>query len=248
MNLRLRAHSRNRWGWFLQVTIAPSTDAFVCSHHHVYSSVFQAVDIDNHRVAACKLIYITDKTTDKERKTVDKEMKIHAALKHRNVLEFISAVFVELKFKHHYVPGIYMLLEFATGGDLFDKIGGCDVKPAVVSPCSNLRQPQISVQAKMWPICISNSWWTGWHVPSFPCLIAPLAQRRTGIHSRARRVSQRPQTRKSTSRRRRNAQDIRLWPLCRLQTKGDREDASSDRALWQLTLHRARGVWPRFSR
>ncbi|KAH0835916.1 kinase-like domain-containing protein [Lanmaoa asiatica] len=112
-------------GGFLEVTFAPSTDAFrlfLSSHDHTHSSVFQAVHIDNHRVAACKLIYITDETTDKERKTVDKEMKIHVALKHRNVLEFISAAVVELKYKHHYVPGIYMLLEFAAGGDLFDKI------------------------------------------------------------------------------------------------------------------------------
>ncbi|KAF8439085.1 kinase-like domain-containing protein [Boletus edulis BED1] len=87
-----------------------------------FSSVFRAVDIENQRVAACKLIYVTDDTTEKERKTVDREMKIHAALKHRNVLEFISAVVVEPKYKHHYVPGIYMLLEFAAGGDLFDKI------------------------------------------------------------------------------------------------------------------------------
>ncbi|KAI9567517.1 kinase-like domain-containing protein [Boletus coccyginus] len=87
-----------------------------------FSRVFRAVDVENHRVAACKLIYITNETTDKDRKTVDKEMKIHAALKHRNVLEFVSAVVVELKYKHHYVPGIYMLLEFAAGGDLFDKI------------------------------------------------------------------------------------------------------------------------------
>ncbi|KAF9239876.1 kinase-like domain-containing protein [Melanogaster broomeanus] len=87
-----------------------------------FSSVFRAVHIENHHVAACKLIHITDETTDKERKTIDKEMKIHAALKHRNVLEFISAVVVELKYQHHYIPGIYMLLEFAAGGDLFDKI------------------------------------------------------------------------------------------------------------------------------
>ncbi|KAN0084367.1 Protein kinase-like domain containing protein [Tylopilus felleus] len=87
-----------------------------------FSKVFRAVDVKNHQIAACKLIYITDKTTEKDRKTVDKEMKIHAALKHRNVLEFISAVIVELKYEHLYVPGIYMLLEFAAGGDLFDKI------------------------------------------------------------------------------------------------------------------------------
>lgn len=59
----------------------------------------------------------------KDRKNVEKEMRVHSALKHANVLEFISAVVVELKHKLHYVPGIYMLLELAAGGDLFDKIG-----------------------------------------------------------------------------------------------------------------------------
>jgi serine/threonine-protein kinase Chk1 len=50
-------------------------------------------------------------------------MKVHSALKHINVLEFLNAVVVEPKHKQHFVPGIYMLLEFAAGGDLFDKIG-----------------------------------------------------------------------------------------------------------------------------
>lgn len=84
--------------------------------------MFRAVHIDNHLVAACKLVQITEHTTEKDRKTVDKEMKIHSALQHKNILEFLNAAVVELKYKHHYVPGIYMLLEFAAGGDLFDKI------------------------------------------------------------------------------------------------------------------------------
>ncbi|KAH7917823.1 Pkinase-domain-containing protein, partial [Leucogyrophana mollusca] len=87
-----------------------------------FSSVFRAVHIENHQVAACKLIHLTDETTDKERKTIDKEMRVHAALKHENVLEFINAVVVEPKYKHQLVPGFYMLLELAAGGDLFDKI------------------------------------------------------------------------------------------------------------------------------
>ncbi|TFK38828.1 CAMK/CAMKL/CHK1 protein kinase [Crucibulum laeve] len=87
-----------------------------------FSNVFRAVHFEEHRVAACKLIALTEETTDKERKTVEKEMRVHAALKHQNVLEFLNAVVVEPKHKHQYVPGIYMLLELATGGDLFDKI------------------------------------------------------------------------------------------------------------------------------
>ncbi|KAG6834889.1 hypothetical protein H0H93_006615, partial [Arthromyces matolae] len=49
-------------------------------------------------------------------------MRIHSVLKHENVLEFINAAVVELKHQHLYVPGIYMLMELAGGGDLFDKI------------------------------------------------------------------------------------------------------------------------------
>lgn len=86
-------------------------------------SVFKAVNIPEHRVAACKFIALTEQTTETERKTVEKEMRVHAALKHQHVLEFLNAVVVDLKHKHTYIPGIYMLLEFAGGGDLFDKIG-----------------------------------------------------------------------------------------------------------------------------
>ncbi|KAF9445891.1 CAMK/CAMKL/CHK1 protein kinase [Macrolepiota fuliginosa MF-IS2] len=87
-----------------------------------FSSVFRAANLEEHRVAACKVIALTPGTTDKQRKSVDKEMRVHSALKHRNVLEFLNAVVVELKHAHLYFPGIYMLMELAAGGDLFDKI------------------------------------------------------------------------------------------------------------------------------
>lgn len=85
-------------------------------------SVYRAVNLEEHRVAACKLIQLTEETTERDRKNIDKEMRVHAALKHLHVLAFLNAVVVELKHKLVYVPGIYMLLEFAGGGDLFDKI------------------------------------------------------------------------------------------------------------------------------
>ena len=86
-------------------------------------SVFRAVNVSEHRVAACKLITLTEQTTATERKTIEKEMRVHAALKHEHILEFLNAVVVDLKHKQSYIPGYYMLLEFAGGGDLFDKIG-----------------------------------------------------------------------------------------------------------------------------
>ncbi|KAF8625648.1 hypothetical protein AX15_005269 [Amanita polypyramis BW_CC] len=87
-----------------------------------FSTVFRAANISDHRVAACKLIQLTPKTTEKERKTIEKEIRIHAALKHDNVLQFVTAAVVEPDGKHNYVPGIYIMLELAAGGDLFDKI------------------------------------------------------------------------------------------------------------------------------
>ncbi|KAJ2924838.1 hypothetical protein H1R20_g12264, partial [Candolleomyces eurysporus] len=85
-------------------------------------SVYRATNFKEHRVAACKVITISDKTSEKERKNVEKEMRVHSALKHKNVLEFLNAIIVELKHRHTYHPGIYILLELAAGGDLFDKI------------------------------------------------------------------------------------------------------------------------------
>ena len=82
-------------------------------------------------MAACKLVLLTPSTSEKERKTIEKEMRVHAALKHTNVLEFLNAVVVEPKHRDIYVPGIYMLLELAAGGDLFDKIGKRDIDALV---------------------------------------------------------------------------------------------------------------------
>ncbi|KAA1472368.1 CAMK/CAMKL/CHK1 protein kinase [Dentipellis sp. KUC8613] len=87
-----------------------------------FSSVFQAVHVEDYRVAACKMVALTKDTTQVERKTLDKEMRVHAALKFKHVLEFINAVIVEPNSGSPYYPAIYMLLEFAAGGDLFDKI------------------------------------------------------------------------------------------------------------------------------
>ncbi|KAJ2911555.1 hypothetical protein MD484_g8862, partial [Candolleomyces efflorescens] len=87
-----------------------------------FSTVYRATNLKEHRVAACKVIALTEKTSEKERKNVEKEMRVHSALKHKNVLEFLAALSVEMKHKLVYHPGIYILLELAAGGDLFDKI------------------------------------------------------------------------------------------------------------------------------
>ena len=85
--------------------------------------VYKAVNFDEHRVAACKVIALTNDTTPQDRKSLDKEMRVHAAMKHIHVLEFFHAAVVENEPSARYFPGFYMLLELASGGDLFDKIG-----------------------------------------------------------------------------------------------------------------------------
>lgn len=83
-----------------------------------------AVNVEANETAACKLISITQETTNEERKKFEKEMKIHARMKDEHVLKFLTAAVVELQHEKYYVPGFYIFLEYAAGGDLFDKIGG----------------------------------------------------------------------------------------------------------------------------
>ena len=85
--------------------------------------VFRAIHFEDHRVAACKVVALTPETKPYDRKMIEKEIQVHSALKHPNVLEFMNAVIVEANGRSRYHPGIYMLLELAAGGDLFDKIG-----------------------------------------------------------------------------------------------------------------------------
>lgn len=101
----------------------PSAHVRLKLNKYLVSSVFRAVNVQDHRVAACKLVAYPIDMPDKERKTIDKEMRVHSALKHVNVMEFLCAVIIDPRQKGHYNPGFYMLLEFAAGGDLFDKIG-----------------------------------------------------------------------------------------------------------------------------
>lgn len=87
--------------------------------NRVYRATNPKLDI----VAACKVVPLTPETTELERKVLNKEIQVHSTLKHVNILEFINAVIVEPDGKSPWIPGVYMLLEIAAGGDLFDKIG-----------------------------------------------------------------------------------------------------------------------------
>lgn len=57
-----------------------------------------------------------------DRQALRKEVQIHQVLKHPHVLEFLEAEELLRETAGNYVPGLYMVLEYGAGGDLFDKI------------------------------------------------------------------------------------------------------------------------------
>lgn len=77
------------------------------------------------QVAACKVIAITPNMLRRDMQAIDTELKVHSALKHKHVLNFIGAAKLsrEKASVGGYLPAYYMLMEIAAGGDLFDKIG-----------------------------------------------------------------------------------------------------------------------------
>ncbi|KAI0777462.1 CAMK/CAMKL/CHK1 protein kinase [Trametes elegans] len=89
-----------------------------------FSTVYQAVNVKLGRVAACKVIAITPDTTEAQLKAIDKEIRVHGALKHKHILELIGSASLlpeRAKLTGHF-PATYILMEIAAGGDLFDKI------------------------------------------------------------------------------------------------------------------------------
>ena len=71
--------------------------------------------------APYKLIQLTLQTSGKERKTIEKEVRIYAACTKRAPVHLGSVV--EPDGTHIYAPGIYIVIELFAGVDLFDKIG-----------------------------------------------------------------------------------------------------------------------------
>ena len=90
--------------------------------------VFRAIDDNHAKVAACKVVNLFISPTlgygTPNTKELQKEVQVHKALKHSYILEFLHSEIVDRdREREGYVPGLYILLELAVGGDLFDKIG-----------------------------------------------------------------------------------------------------------------------------
>jgi hypothetical protein len=90
--------------------------------------VFRAINDQTSSVAACKVVnlYISAALGygTPNVKELQKEVQVHKAMKHDYILEFLHSEIVDKgKEEEGLVPGLYMLLELAIGGDLFDKIG-----------------------------------------------------------------------------------------------------------------------------
>jgi serine/threonine-protein kinase Chk1 len=84
------------------------------------------------QIAACKIVSLYSSSPSQDvpapdLKELQKEVQVHRVLKHKYILEFMDSMLVKPNTMgdngKQYVPGLYMLLELAMGGDMFDKIG-----------------------------------------------------------------------------------------------------------------------------
>lgn len=94
----------------------------------INTRVFRAIDDVNSRIAACKVVNVFISPSINHGtpniKELQKEVQVHKSLHNPYILEFLHSEVIDRdKEGEGWVPGLYMLLELAIGGDLFDKIG-----------------------------------------------------------------------------------------------------------------------------
>ena len=106
--------------------------------------VFRAIDDQHSRIAACKVVNLFISPSlgygTPNVKELQKEVQVHKSLKNDYILEFLHSEIVDKdREADGHVPGLYMLLELAIGGDLFDKIG--KFTPSMARPLLNGDSP-----------------------------------------------------------------------------------------------------------
>ena len=95
-------------------------------------SVYRAYDEREGRTAACKVMVVDRWFSQRRRRMADNEIRVHSVLGHRNIVQFYGAVRVNWEQdggSSGCQEGIYVLMELAEGGNLFDKIGGWGPSP-----------------------------------------------------------------------------------------------------------------------
>jgi serine/threonine-protein kinase Chk1 len=87
-------------------------------------------------IAAIKVISLLNSTSEptldeSSYKRIKKEIKVHSALKHYNILELIDSVEDQEGIPSRKIPpAFYIILDYAVGGDLFDQLGISPVTPS----------------------------------------------------------------------------------------------------------------------
>jgi serine/threonine-protein kinase Chk1 len=117
----------SKWVEYVRLSTSPTSHCTCTPADHPLR-VFRAIDDTQSRVAACKVVNLFISPSlgygTPNVKELQKEVQVHKSLKHNYILEFLhSEVIDREKEGEGWVPGLYMLLELAVGGDLFDKIG-----------------------------------------------------------------------------------------------------------------------------
>lgn len=102
-------------------------------------------------VAACKVVNLFISPSlgvgTPNIKELQKEVQVHKSLKNQYILEFLHSEILEKeKEKEGWIPGLYLILELAVGGDLFDKIGVFTTS-AVAS--SDLLAPDVGIPEEL---------------------------------------------------------------------------------------------------
>ncbi|OAV97595.1 CAMK/CAMKL/CHK1 protein kinase [Puccinia triticina 1-1 BBBD Race 1] len=95
-----------------------------------FSKVYKAFNPDKPPpcIAAIKVISLVNASSgptldEQSFKRIKKEIKVHSALKHANILELIDSVEDQEGIPSRKIPpAFYIILEYAVGGDLFDQL------------------------------------------------------------------------------------------------------------------------------
>ncbi|PLW22490.1 hypothetical protein PCASD_10815 [Puccinia coronata f. sp. avenae] len=95
-----------------------------------FSKVYKAFNPDKPPpcIAAIKVISLLNSTSEptldeSSYKRIKKEIKVHSALKHYNILELIDSVEDQEGIPSRKIPpAFYIILDYAVGGDLFDQL------------------------------------------------------------------------------------------------------------------------------